>query len=145
MTNHEKGKDDHPIEQGIHDYIVSHTRNERVAEIEYRPSRQLDDYFYGKVLENRLPSRLSWLIQEYDELVQHVVMTLLDEVEEEIHTYDLRLEHSNQRIYNLMLMGDDLSFFTQPASFDEYPDHLPEDFPTEERPNLQSGKDGSEE
>ncbi|MEJ8302738.1 hypothetical protein [Saccharibacillus sacchari] len=144
MTNHEKGKDNHPIEEGIQDYIVSHTRNERVAKIEYRPSRQLDDYFYGKVLENRLPSRLSWLIQEYDELVQHVVMTLLDEVEEEIHTYDLRLERSNQRIYNIMLLGDDLSFFTQPASLGEYPDHLPEDFPTDAPSNPPSGEESKE-
>ncbi|MCQ4085353.1 hypothetical protein [Saccharibacillus sp. JS10] len=109
-------------ETGIIDYIISYSQNKRLAQIEYRPSRQIDDYFYGKVLEQQFPPRLVWLIHEYDELVQHVVMTLLEEVEEEIHTYDLRLESSNRRIYNVMLMEHDISFFTQPAGIEEYAD-----------------------
>ncbi|OWA37689.1 hypothetical protein B9G55_06480 [Saccharibacillus sp. O16] len=100
------------------DYIVSGSRNERYARIEYAHSRELEYYCHGRMLENRFPERLSWLLEEYDQLVQHVIMTLIDDVEEEIFTYDLHLENTGQRIHTLMLTGDEVSFFITPA-FDE--------------------------
>ncbi|GEM_PF-5095781 len=100
------------------DYIVSGSRNERYVRIEYAHSRELDHYCHGVVLEKRLPERLAWLLEEYDQLVQHFVMTLIDDVEEEIFTYDLHLESTGQRIHTLMFTGNEVSFFLTPA-FDE--------------------------
>lgn len=102
----------------IQDYIVSGSRNERYVRIEYAHSRELEDYCHGKVLEQRFPDRLAWLLNEYEQLVQHFVVTLMDDVEEEIQTYDLHLESTGQRIYTIMLLEDQISFFLLPA-FDE--------------------------
>ncbi|GGO01228.1 hypothetical protein [Saccharibacillus kuerlensis] len=95
------------------DYIVSYSRNERYAEIEYESSPEFDYYFRGKILGDTFPPRLRWLLQEHGELVREVVLTLLDDVEEEISKYDLRLEISGERIFDLELKGGELTFFTR--------------------------------
>ncbi|NGZ77664.1 hypothetical protein [Saccharibacillus alkalitolerans] len=95
------------------DYIVSRSRNERYAEIEYEPAEELDYYFRGKMIQNRIPDRLAWLLNEHDELIRHFVMTLLDDVEEEISTYDLRLETSGERVFDLQVDGERMTFFTR--------------------------------
>ncbi len=144
MTNHEK--DNLPIKEDLCDYIFSRTLNQRVAEIKHlRRSQQVEDYFYGKIVQNHMPPRLTWLIQEYDELVKNVVISLLDEVEEEIYTYDLHLESSGDRVSGISLIEDDISFFSGPAVHDEYPDYAPNDLPIEDRANVEGEKDGAKE
>lgn len=109
------------------DYIISYSKRERYAEIDYDRSEQFEHYFCGFVLENALPERLSWLIRERQELIRQVVLTLLDDVEEEIHTYDLRLEKSGERVFDVSLLGDELTFFTRYAVGDEFLDTYPGD------------------
>lgn len=139
-------KDNQPIEKGVRDYIFSRTLNHRVAEIEHlKRSQQVEDYFYGKIVNNHMPPRLVWLIQEYDELVKNVVISLLDEVEEEIYTYDLQLESSGERVSGISLIEDDISFFSGPAVHDEYPNYDSNNFSIEDNMNDQSRKEGSKE
>ncbi|CAM4009822.1 hypothetical protein [Saccharibacillus endophyticus] len=122
MTNQEKN--DLPIGESVRDYIFSRTLDRRVAEVEYlKRSQQVDNYFYGKIVKSNMPPRLAWLIQEYDELVKNVVISLLDEVEEEIYTYDLQLESSGERVSGISLIEDDISFFSGPSVHDEYPNY----------------------
>ncbi|CAM3472170.1 MULTISPECIES: hypothetical protein [Saccharibacillus] len=109
------------------DYIISYSKRERYAEIDYDRSEQFEHYFCGFVLQNALPERLSWLIRERQELIRQVVLTLLDDVEEEIHTYDLRLEKSGERVFDVSLSGDELTFFTRYAVGDEFLDTYPDD------------------
>jgi len=142
----DKKKDNLPIEEGIRDYIFCRKLNQRVAEIEHlKRSQQVDHYFYGKIVKINMPPRLIWLIQEYDELVKNVVISLLDEVEEEIYTYDLQLESSGERVSGISLIENDISFFSGPAVHDEYPNYGSDNFSIEESTNAQNGKEGSEE
>lgn len=104
----------------MRDYIVSYSRKQRYAEIDYDRSEQFEHYFCGKLLDNSLPERLRWLIREREELIRQVVLTLLDDVEEEIQTYDLRLEKSGERLFDLSLSGDELTFFNRYAVGDEF-------------------------
>ncbi|WP_172251370.1 hypothetical protein [Saccharibacillus deserti] len=109
------------------DYIISGSRAERYACIEYAPSHEIEYYCYGRMIENRMPARLEWLLHEHGELVRQVVLTLLDDVEEEIRTYDLRLESTGQKIFDLTIIGEDLSFFTRYALSDGYLEQYPGD------------------
>lgn len=73
------------------------------AVIDYRPDEDIPYCFFGKILENRFPEALVALIDEYNALVDGCVLSLLDEVEDRIHAYGLRLVERGERLYVVRL------------------------------------------
>lgn len=84
------------------------------AVIDYRADEDIPYCFFGRILENRFPTELVALIDEYNALVDGCVLSLLDEVEARIHAYGLRLVERGEKLFSVRL--DDAAsmwFFTR--------------------------------
>ncbi|NBF06712.1 hypothetical protein GV819_31045 [Pseudomonas sp. Fl5BN2] len=110
----------------MQDYIFSYRTKEVYALIEYEKEEGAEHYYIGRVLEFGFPDNLCELIGEYNELVDAMALSLLDEVEEKIYWYDLMLKSSGNRIFNISLKDKEhISFFlkypTSNGFLDRYP------------------------
>ncbi|MDP9604414.1 hypothetical protein EJP69_09140 [Variovorax gossypii] len=95
------------------DRIVS-KHGEVFAVIDYRADEDVPYCFSARVLENRFPQELVALIDEYNSLVDDGVLSLLDDVEEQIYAYGLRLIDLDEKLFCIRL-DDETSmwFFTR--------------------------------
>ncbi len=96
------------------DWIISGKTGEVYAEIDLLKVEKIDYFFSGKIIRHNMPDSLILLIKEYDELVAGCSLSLLDEVEESIYSYDLQLKLLKTRIFNLTIRGNlEIDFFTK--------------------------------
>lgn len=95
------------------DYIFDKDHNE-YAKIEYRHSEDKEYYCTGEILEYAIPGELSNLINEYTELVNGMCLSLLDDVEEKIYSYGLKLRDANVSIFRPEITNERvIDFFTK--------------------------------
>jgi hypothetical protein len=95
------------------DRILS-KHGEVIAVIDYRADEDIPYCFSARILENRFPQELVALIDEYNSLVDEGALSLLDEVEERIYAYGLRLTEREEKLFCIRL-DDEASmwFFTR--------------------------------
>lgn len=108
------------------DFIVSGKTGETYAVVELRKDKNIEFFYEGDILEYQFPAILADLIDEHDELISGFSIALLDEVEEKIYEYELRLKLSNTKIFSPCIKEKKLiTFFTKyPTSrgfVDDYP------------------------
>lgn len=84
------------------DRILS-KHGEVIAVIDYRADEDIPYCFFARVLENRFPQELVALIDEYNGLVDDCVLSLLDEVEQRIQAYGLRLAERDEKLFSIRL------------------------------------------
>ena len=79
----------------------------------------------GVILENNFPEELIQSIYDFHQAIDEFSFSVVDIFEEEIQWYDLRLEPSGKRIFDVKLNGTEISFLTKfPTAngfVDEYP------------------------
>lgn len=96
------------------DYVISHKTNEIYAKINYGKHSDIDYFHEGTILEFKFPDALYDLIVDYDEIVSSMALSILDEVEEKIQGYDLRLKNAKQRMFCIVIKNKkEISFFTK--------------------------------
>lgn len=96
------------------DWIISGKTGETYGEVEIRRDKSIDYFYVGEIVKYDFPSDLASLIDEYDELVNACVLSLLDEVEERIYWYDLKLKALGTRIFSLCIKEKKtITFFTK--------------------------------
>ena len=110
----------------MRDWIISGRTGEIYAEVDILKDERIDYFYSGKIIKYAMPNELMKLIDEYEELVSGCVISLLDEIEEEIYKYDLRLKLLNIKIFNVFIKDKNIiEFFTKyPTSkgfLDAYP------------------------
>lgn len=108
------------------DYILSNKNNEVYATIEFKKREDIAYCYEGQIVEFNFPDDLYNLIIDYDEIIKAMAISLLEEVEEEISKYDLRLLKMNEKVFDLVIENKQkISFFTKyPTSsgfLDSYP------------------------
>jgi hypothetical protein len=110
----------------MRDWIVSGKTGEIYAEVDIRRDESMDYFYAGDILEYSFPSELSGLIDEYDELVSACVLSLLDEVEEKIYSYDLKLKVLDAKIFSLCIKEKaTITFFTKYPTSKGFADNHP--------------------
>ncbi|NMY71737.1 MULTISPECIES: hypothetical protein [Pseudomonas] len=108
------------------DYIISYRTKEKYALIEYKKEDEIEYYCTGRILKFSFPKKLHELINEYNELVNTITLSLLDEIEEKIYWYDLMLKSSENRIFNISLKENEyISFFLKYPTSDGFLDRYP--------------------
>jgi hypothetical protein len=110
----------------MRDWIISGRTGEIYAEIDFIKNEAIDYFHSGKIVSYLIPNELAELIDEYDELVSGCVLTLLDEVEEKIYQYDLRLKLLGIKIFGVSIKEKNMiEFFTKYPTgkgfLDDYP------------------------
>jgi hypothetical protein len=110
----------------MRDWIISGRTGEIYAEVDILKDEKIEYFYCGSIIKSSMPNELVKLIDEYEELVSGCVISLLDEVEEEIYKYDLRLKLLNAKIFNVSIKYKNIiEFFTKyPTSkgfVDAYP------------------------
>ena len=66
------------------DWIVCGKTGKAFAQVDIHRDEDLTCFYAGEILQYNFPCELARLIDEYDELVNAMVLSLLDEVEERI-------------------------------------------------------------
>lgn len=84
------------------DRILS-KHGEVIAVIDYKADEDIQYCFSAQILENRLPKELVALIDEYNGLVDDGVLSLLDEIEQRIYAYGLRLMDRDEKLFCIRL------------------------------------------
>lgn len=108
------------------DYIFSSKTQKEYALIEYKNEEIIENYCTGKILTFDFPKNLYDLLGEYNELVDAMSLSLLDEIEDKIYWYDLMLKFSGNRIFNISLKEDEqISFFLKYPVADGFLDRYP--------------------
>ena len=93
---------------------------------EVRDSQIDSNSVTGKVRKATMPARLEELLAIYEERVNSLVFSLLDDLEEEINGFEIQVVLDDQKfkIKNLQLMNhEDISFDIE--GFSREPLHLP--------------------
>ncbi|WBF46018.1 hypothetical protein [Serratia rubidaea] len=110
----------------MRDYIFSLRDNERYALIEYKRSDKFEHYYEGVIVENNFPKKITSLIDERNGVIEDMAISLLDDVEEELYSYDISLECNGSRIFDIEITdGNKISFFTKYPSSHGYLDKYP--------------------
>lgn len=109
------------------DYIFSNKLKKIVATIEFEKDSNIEYFYRGSIIQFNFPTELYDLIMESDDIIRQVAISFLDEVEEKIQEYDLRLKESNERIFCVVIKNKTyISFYikypTSRGFLDEYPD-----------------------
>lgn len=98
----------------MRDWIISDKTGETYAEVEIRRDERIDYFYTGEIVQYKFPSDLANLIDEYSELVSACVLSLLDEVEEKIYSYDLKLKLLGTNIFSPCIKEKaTITFFTK--------------------------------
>lgn len=88
--------------------LILDRNGKRLGHIDFEKS---DDWCVGKIEFLDFPEGLRNLCQEYEGLVNDLVFSLLDELEQKIDEFGLRLASCEEQIYEFQLMnGDDIAF-----------------------------------
>lgn len=96
------------------DWIVSGKTGEVYAEVDIRENEGIEYCYTGEIVGYNFTSELADLIDEYDELVSKCALSLLDEVEEKIYSYDLKLRILDKRIFSPSIkQKKTITFFTK--------------------------------
>ncbi len=111
----------------VFDCIFSNKYEKIYASLDCCKEKGGEYYYSGLLVEQNFPDRLLFLINEYNDLVSGMVLSLLDEVEEEIYGYDLMLKNSGARLFNLSFEeGNRITFFTRYPTSQGFRDHYSE-------------------
>ena len=106
------------------DRIISKSTGSVVATIEIL-SIDSDNSYTARITEDKIPSKLKALIQDFNYLVDNFSLALLDDIEEKIQTYELYLENLGTKIFDLKIESDKISFLvkypTAKGYIDDYP------------------------
>ncbi|MBA8501828.1 hypothetical protein HVZ03_02270 [Escherichia fergusonii] len=108
------------------DCIYSNKNDEIYATIEFEKREDIAYCYEGRIVEFNFSEHLYNLIIDYDEIIKAMALSLLDEVEEEISKFDMRLMTMNEKVFCLVIEDKhNISFFTKyPTSsgfLDSYP------------------------
>lgn len=96
------------------DWIVSGKTGEMYAAVDIGGQDGMDFFYTGDIVQYNFPIELASLIDQYDELVRSCALTLLDEVEEKIYSYDLKLRILDKRIFSPSIKHKStITFFTK--------------------------------
>lgn len=111
------------IELDKESYIIS-SNNEylKISSI----TKENQDYFYkALIIENKFSEKLNNLINEYWECIDLFSMSLADDAENEIKSYNLVLKESNTKIFDIEIKNEIVTFFlkypTSKGFLDDYP------------------------
>jgi glutamine synthetase type III len=108
------------------DHIVSRRGGEVYATVEFIPDEKIDFFFRGRLLRNDFPAELLALVAEYEGIVEDMVFSLVDEVEERIYAYDLGLREMGVGVFNLSIgTHGEISFFTKYPTGSGFKDRYP--------------------
>jgi hypothetical protein len=85
------------------------------------------EHFYGaRLATTSFPQALVDLCKDYYECVDSFSLAILDEIEDEIRKYQLKLKHNNTKIFDLEIKGDHVTFFTKCPTANGFLDDYPE-------------------
>ncbi|TGB62882.1 hypothetical protein [Escherichia sp. E4736] len=108
------------------DYIISFRENEKYALIEYNRVDKFDYYYEGVIIESYFPEEIIFLIEERNGIIDDMAISLLDEIEEKLYSYNIGLKESGSMIFDIEIIdGDKISFFTKYPSSQGYLDRYP--------------------
>lgn len=99
----------------MRDYLAGRG-GEIYATFDYVPDAEIEHYFRGEIIDYRLPSELTGLLAEYSEILDGMALSLLDEVEAKIASYQLHLKNAGTSVFNLEIVNK-----TSLTFFDRYP------------------------
>ncbi|POP44313.1 hypothetical protein CHU32_02590 [Superficieibacter electus] len=108
------------------DYIFSFKENKEYALIEYNKIDKIDYYYEGVIIDANFPEEILYLINECNEIIKNMAISLLDEVELNLYSHDIGLKENGSRIFDVEIDGNNISFFTKYPSSDGYLDRYPE-------------------
>ncbi|OCG17731.1 hypothetical protein A9G45_08180 [Gilliamella sp. HK2] len=110
----------------VKDYIVSFRDKQRYALIEYKKIEKFDHYYEGVIIESHFPKAVTFFINECNLIINDMAISLLDEIEEKLYSYDIGLENSCSRIFDIEFIDKNkISFFTKYPSSRGYLDKYP--------------------
>lgn len=105
------------------DYIVSFRENEKYALIEYNRVDKFDHYYEGVIIESYFPEEITFLIEERNGIINDMAISLLDEVEVKLYSYQIGLKENCSMIFDIEIIdGNKISFFTKYSSSQGYLD-----------------------
>lgn len=108
------------------DWIVSYRDKERYALITYEKIDKFDHYYEGVIIESDFPKEVVFLINECNSIIDEMAISLLDEIEKELYSYDIRLEKNRSKIFDIQFTDESkISFFTKYPSSRGYLDKYP--------------------
>ena len=108
------------------DYIVSFRDKQRCALIEYKKIEKFDHYYEGVIIESNFPKEVIFFINECNSIINDMAISLLDEIEEKLYSYDIGLEKNCSRIFDIEFIDKNkISFFTKYPSSQGYLDKYP--------------------
>lgn len=88
-----------------------------IARIEYQESPEHPFFFRGQLISGEFPIRLKNLIDEYHELVAGISFMLLDDIEQEIYSFNLHLKEAGFMLHSIEFGGNNkISFFSKRPS-----------------------------
>lgn len=108
------------------DKIFSYAFSEIYAIVEYERVFDFDFYYEGIILESNFPQELVDVIDEYNQTVREVAISILDDIEVRFYSYDLRLEKNDSRIFDFEIQDTNkISFFGKYPSSQGFLDDFP--------------------
>jgi hypothetical protein len=108
------------------DYIISFRDKQRYALIEYKKIEKFDHYYEGVIIESNFPKEVIFFINERNSIINDIAISLLDEIEEKLYSYDIGLEKNCSRIFDIAFIDKNkIFFFTKYPSSRGYLDKYP--------------------
>lgn len=108
------------------DYIISFRDDESYALIEYSKCDRFDYYYEGFIIESTFPEEIIYLIEELNGIINDMAISLLDEIEKKLYSYDIGLKENGSRIFDIEIVdGNKISFFIKYPSSKGYLDKYP--------------------
>lgn len=109
------------------DDIFSFKHQKIYATIDYEKDGEIAYFYRGKIINDHFTDALYDLIMDYSGILNDMALSLLDEVEEKIQGYDLRLMNAGESIFNVEIKDrKEITFFIRyPTScgfLAEYPE-----------------------
>ncbi|MCY0910639.1 hypothetical protein [Massilia antarctica] len=98
------------------DFIISGKSGEVYAEVELHKDETIEYFYIAHIVKDSFPDVVVQLIVEHDELVRGFSMILLDDVEEKLYEYDMRLQGLNKKIFSPCFKMDKII-----TSYTKYP------------------------
>jgi hypothetical protein len=113
------------MEEKITDYIYSGTRNENFALIAVQKNQKNEYEYIGEILINRFPKDVLTLILDYKHTIEELMFPLVESIEDEIYSYDLKLKYSNTCIHCISIDNCKIRFFIKYPSAKGYLSNRP--------------------
>ena len=107
------------------DCIVSQNPENGYLTIENSMLQDQEYLYKAQIAEDRLSAEVKKTICEYWECVDTFSLTLLDDIEETIKSYDFKLQRANIKVFNIEIIGKYVTYYVKyPSStgyLNEYP------------------------